>query len=820
MKADVSKIRFNPEKHYTAVVEQQGRVALDADANEQCAIDNYLRETETIDVVGQYGGPIHDPGFKITVNKNAIFIGAGRYYVAGLLCENSAALSYDDQPYLLNPPSSGTTLLEELIRAGSRATIRVFLEVWQRLATVLDDPCLREPALGQADTTARIQTVWRVVASVIEPLQSNVPPTIAATPPSDSATLAEASLSVVAASAAPDPVSSLSPCCQAMYRTRSAPHMGSLSAQTSGGTDDCGCQPIPSAGYRGLENQLYRVEIHKSGDATTATFKWSRENASVVVAIQGISGADVQVASLGPDANLGFQTGQWVEITDDTFIFGDPPNQPGTLYQIKRIDPASLTITMTAPVLPVDISRNARLRRWEQTGPTATSSGVALSTSWFDLENGIQIRFGAGSYFSGNYWTIPTRTASGQIEWPPCDSDGKPFQAPHYTKVHSAPLACIHLNQRFTALDARFPIDERFTIDDCRLLFPPLTDLTPPGLVNALHVTSINWPNDDVMVFDDLLKNGLTITFDQAPEGPVTPASFIVTLETPIVLSSDRSQLAASSNIFAAGFTANAPVSAPAASKDFIIILGTFTVMRSETVLDSLITASGNTLTWTIPYRPVSTLQSLEIFAIDVALLPGMAHKWPARVRIKLVGKSIFTGTGANQLFLDGETFGEAARRADGVTPCVNLQLPSGNGQKASDFDSWFYLYPVLQVQAVQVTYTALTVTEVNGVVEVIASTPAVTPPPTAQQATISLNYPAVQVTTLNLSLQGDSGVVTVPSSVQVNPGDITIPVTISLVGVPTGTQPAPFTLIASITNAIGQAPAQTAQFTITAHFL
>ena len=45
--------------------------------------------------------------------------------------------------------------------------LQVYLEVWQRLVTALDDPCLREPALGQADTTARLQTVWRVVAGLV-----------------------------------------------------------------------------------------------------------------------------------------------------------------------------------------------------------------------------------------------------------------------------------------------------------------------------------------------------------------------------------------------------------------------------------------------------------------------------------------------------------------------------------------------------------------------------------------------------------------------------------------------------------------------------
>ena len=39
MKGDFSRYRFDPAKHYTAVLEQQGRVQLDADANEQRAID-------------------------------------------------------------------------------------------------------------------------------------------------------------------------------------------------------------------------------------------------------------------------------------------------------------------------------------------------------------------------------------------------------------------------------------------------------------------------------------------------------------------------------------------------------------------------------------------------------------------------------------------------------------------------------------------------------------------------------------------------------------------------------------------------------------
>src|SRR6476620_1236952 len=211
MKGDFSRIRFNRQKNYTAVLDQQGRVALDADANEQCFIDDYLRTTEIIDVVGEFGGPVNDAGFEITVVDNEILIGPGRYYVAGLLCENPATLSYDRQPFLIEPAHSGAELLTELANAQGVGVLQLYLEVWQRLVTDLDDPCLRAPALGRADTTARLQTVWRVVADLAkapqpqDPTQSRIPATAS--------------------------------CCQEMYSAATQSSTGTMNATTEGPSD-------------------------------------------------------------------------------------------------------------------------------------------------------------------------------------------------------------------------------------------------------------------------------------------------------------------------------------------------------------------------------------------------------------------------------------------------------------------------------------------------------------------------------------------------------------------------------------------------------
>jgi hypothetical protein len=468
MYGDWSRIRFNSANQYTAVVKQQGRVDIDSDDLEQHAIDLTLRQHLTTDVIGEYGGPADDEGFAISVERSIggyqILIGPGRYYVQGIMVENLQSVSYDDQPYLIDPADTGNDLLAQLEQAGEGATLGFVLQAWQRLVTALDDPCLLEPALGQADTTVRLQTVWRVIGT----LNPSAPP-----PPSGGA--------------AATPISQLTPCCQALYNQQAGYlHTGEMRASLAPAGSDCGCQPIAAAGYQGLENQLYRVEIHHGGDLNSATFKWSRENGSVVTALTSVNGAIVTVSSLGPDTNLGFQAGQWVELTDDTYLFGLIPNQSGTLYQIQSVNPATLQVTMTdAVTASIDPTRNARVRRWDQSGPSATSSGIAVSTTPIALENGILVNFGAGEFQPGDYWTIPARTANGQIDWPPCGGKNEHFQPANYMPVSQAPVACVGLRSfvavpRLREGGGHGPVElNPYVTSDCRLPFPPLTSVNP-----------------------------------------------------------------------------------------------------------------------------------------------------------------------------------------------------------------------------------------------------------------------------------------------------------------------------------------------------
>ena len=63
---------------------------------------------------------------------------------------SSGFVPYDAQPWLPNPPPLPTT-----------ARHLVYLDVWNREVTHLEEPALVESAVG-VETTSRVQTVWQV----------------------------------------------------------------------------------------------------------------------------------------------------------------------------------------------------------------------------------------------------------------------------------------------------------------------------------------------------------------------------------------------------------------------------------------------------------------------------------------------------------------------------------------------------------------------------------------------------------------------------------------------------------------------------------
>src|SRR5262245_6024502 len=167
MPADISRERFDPARHYSGVRQQQGRVLLDADWNEQVDIVANRIEAEAADLIGPTGAPWHPPAtprnFQVTANGTNFSIAAGHIYLDGILCENETAAAGTSQPHL-TPGAPVVRLPTGVLRPlpPPAGTYLAYLDVWQRHVTELEDPELHEPALGDVDTTTRTMTAWQV----------------------------------------------------------------------------------------------------------------------------------------------------------------------------------------------------------------------------------------------------------------------------------------------------------------------------------------------------------------------------------------------------------------------------------------------------------------------------------------------------------------------------------------------------------------------------------------------------------------------------------------------------------------------------------
>ena len=449
MSFDNSRFTFDPWKNYSGVVMEQGRVQLDADWNEWLAEISRRTQAGTLDIMGHAAYPPTTPSaFLITATSgstNGVTIGLGRMYVDGLLAENHglhktaswdpalAELSGTPQPpNPANPNPNPIDFTKQPYYPGvtvptDTGSYLAYLDVWTRAITWLEDPNLVDKAVG-VDTTGRLQTVWQVK------LMANTGGWTCATPDSE----------------IPYPASSA----------------GRLSTNVVPNPTAGPCCLTDGSGYTGVENQFYRVEIQQTGQGNDtpnlsgATFKWSRDNASVETGVTAINPAtnslnqpasQLTVMSLGRDQVLGFKPGDWIELLDN---WSELWGHAGVLCQIDSINFSAKTITLTTTVNTAETSptttppgfptgaggatqakRHTRIRRWDQSGKVYDENG----NLWYDLgssssngsipvpatkklvlENGITVDFSlnptTGSFNTADFWTFDARTADGSVE--------------------------------------------------------------------------------------------------------------------------------------------------------------------------------------------------------------------------------------------------------------------------------------------------------------------------------------------------------------------------------------------------------------------
>jgi hypothetical protein len=484
-RGDFTRDTFNPFKHFSRVLMQQGRVQLDADWNEQNSILLYYLRMLAADLIGPHGGPAKPDGtagdgFMIvgTAGSSDFSIGEGHYYVHGILCENERPKDENGNPVdvtYLNQSGYPLPKKDGQPESLSAGTYLVYLDVWERHVTYVEDedkdqidPSIREVALGGFDTTTRAKVAWQVKVKTADSLDAKK-------------------------------IKSDYDAFRTALGDSIQPGTGQLRARAkmAEGHNDA-CCISPESRYRGPENQLYRVEIHRAGGAWggtdqpksgAATFKWSRENSSVVFPIQKLvtsSGGRTTVVleSLGRDTLHSLTEGDWVEIVDDDYIL---QNGSETLLQVDTINHDDNEVTLkgtTASQVGQFPAKHPLLRRWDHKGGDPKSGGLTIDendgaallqegsgdTGWLSLENGVQIQFPpqatAANYRTGDYWLIPARVATGDVEWPGT-VDKPESRPPHGIQHYYAPLWIVSVKP-----SGEVTADPG---DDCRRKFGPLT---------------------------------------------------------------------------------------------------------------------------------------------------------------------------------------------------------------------------------------------------------------------------------------------------------------------------------------------------------
>ena len=370
---------------------QQGRVLTDADWNEQIDIQDDKERTSLIHIIGKSGVPSdfkEGNSFKIVPEEgNRYIIKEGRMYVDGTLVENFSdvqGFSVEDgqegaQPYLPTEFDNGDHPTGDAVPKDV-GSYMAYLDVWARHITFIEDPEIKESALGGPDTTTRSKVVWQVK---LHKLPGNPEDC-------DSAIAPWASKKI--------------PRLQARIKPEQVPFNSSMLSEL--------------AGYKGLENQLYRIEIHDpNSKGKNATFKISKDNGSVCAKVVNISSDKITVESTGRDLRR-FSDVQIVEITDD---FHDLLGRRGVFVYITSVEGNELTYKISDKnrsdhVIPVDNNNfpqkcNPKIRAWDSLGEVKTST----KNDEFQAINdsGIEIKFDGnfnGVYQTGDYWTIPART--------------------------------------------------------------------------------------------------------------------------------------------------------------------------------------------------------------------------------------------------------------------------------------------------------------------------------------------------------------------------------------------------------------------------
>ncbi len=378
MASDRARISFDPTRDYRAVVAQQGRVTLEADVNEASVLQSEALRLETIDIVGPAGTP--DNGYAVTPGGSAdqSVVAAGIYYLGGWRLSLVHDVTIGAQPDWLDRPAPSEN-------QGGNSVVSLLLT--EQSVGAVEDPALREVALGGPDSAARLRLMQHILVL-----------------PMDGATCADGAARAASALAADgvslDPYS---------YELLSGATL--QVGFTPGGPPPDACSPAAAGGYLGADNQLIRVTVSAfDPKANTGALLWGWNNASILyrAAFTDKVAGVLTLAGAPLDQEHAPQLGQAVEILRSRADLGDGAYVAAdsgfvtTVTQAYSFDTGTLTVADIADLPPEYLTDPNPLfvRLWQgiapftagQPAPLDTVSGLTVTVSLKALPGQIAAR--------------------------------------------------------------------------------------------------------------------------------------------------------------------------------------------------------------------------------------------------------------------------------------------------------------------------------------------------------------------------------------------------------------------------------------------
>lgn len=443
MGADRAKLTFTPTRQYREVVAQQGRVTLEADLNEASRIAAEALRLETIDIVGPAGTP--DNGYDVdAVSAGAtLAVGKGTMYLAGQRLTLPSPILIEKQPDWLDQAQD--PLWTDPDKIEGHAVLGLLAQE-QEIGAV-EDPALRETALGGPDTSARIRLLQRF-------------PLIPAKAATCAAAIKEVGAFWAARGRDLDTAS-------ATLRSRSRLLVSALSTAPAASP----CDPPAQSGYLGADNQLIRVQITEFNPATrTGRLLWGFNNASTLYRCKPLDATTLELAARPVAPEFTPASKQAVQLLFAAADLGEGALAAALTGHVATLATAYQPDTQTV-VLPAAMpaayqkppaGRPLFLRLWQEDLPFALDTAVKLG------ETGLAVTIGSSSGSAlgiGDYWSFAVRPLTPELVYP-ARLLATP-QPPDGPRLSFCDLAVVNRVAR------RFSVS-----DDCRLKFDSLVELT------------------------------------------------------------------------------------------------------------------------------------------------------------------------------------------------------------------------------------------------------------------------------------------------------------------------------------------------------